>query len=302
MTEKRNVTCALLGPFSLTVLAALYGFGGMFARVAAIFGDRYEDMSFGWYVPVFSAYVLWTQRAALAEAVRANAGRISRAGFAASLFFAALALLGTRGLQVRFEQLGFIGLVVTLPWTFFGPRVAKICLFPAAYLLFTIPMATFLDVITVRLRLLASSVAMGTLNGLGFDVMRQGTAIVSTGSHPFSIDVAEPCSGLRSIFALTALTAAYAWYNQPTWTRRALLFACSAPLAILGNVVRVLTICLVAATAEPDFALGFYHDYSGYVVFVVAIACMVGVGETITRVAEHVAFTREMARRAGRAA
>jgi hypothetical protein len=55
------------------------------------------------------------------------------------------------------------------------------------------------------------------------------------------------------------------------------------PLAILGNVVRILSICLVAACTSADFALGFYHDYSGYVVFVVAIACMVACGEIITR-------------------
>jgi exosortase/archaeosortase family protein len=81
-----------------------------------------------------------------------------------------------------------------------------------------------------------------------------------------------------------ALTAAYAWYTQPTWRRRAALFACSVPLAILGNIVRILSICLVAACANADFALGFYHDYSGYVVFIVAIGCMVACGEVISRV------------------
>ena len=64
-------------------------------------------------------------------------------------------------------------------------------------------------------------------------------------------------------------------------------FVCAPPLAVLGNVVRVLTICLVAAYADSDFALGFYHDYSGYVVFIVAITAMVAVGELITRLFER---------------
>jgi len=253
----------------------------MFVRAAQMFNYPQEDMSYGWLVPIFSGYALWTVRREL----RAAAGAPSVCGFLASLPFYALALLGTRGLQLRFEQVGFIGLCITLPWAFYGRRVAKLCLFPALYLVFTIPVSSFLDVVTIHLRLIASGTALAVLKGIGFDVVQRGTALIATGAHPFSIDVAEPCSGLRSLFALMALTAAYAWYNQPTWLRRAALFACAVPLAVLGNVVRVLTICLVAATADPDFAMGFYHDYSGYVVFLVAISLMVACGEAITRLA-----------------
>jgi exosortase/archaeosortase family protein len=100
----------------------------------------------------------------------------------------------------------------------------------------------------------------------------------------FAIDIAAPCSGLRSLFALMALTAAYAYLNQRTWFRRALLFAMSVPIAVAGNVMRILSICLVAATASSEFATGFYHDHSGYVVFIAAIVMMVGAGEIISRI------------------
>lgn len=269
-----------LGAFAATVACMLAGFTGMFGRLCSVFNDPLEDMSHGWLVPVFSLYVLWTQRAALKEEV----GNPSFWGFVACLPCIGLSLIGARGLQVRFEQLGFIGLCMALPWAFFGLRVAKRCVFPALFLLFTVPMTSYLDAVTIHLRLLASGTAFVILKGFGVDVVQTGTAIVSQGAHPFSIDVAEPCSGLRSIVALTALTAAYAWYTQPTWKRRAVLFACSVPLAVLGNVVRILSICMVAAWANPDFALGFYHDYSGYIVFIVAIACMVACGEVISKV------------------
>ena len=269
-----------LGAFAVTVVCMLVGFGGMFKRLDFVFNDPLEDMSHGWLVPIFSLYVLWTQR----KEIRENVGSPSPWGFLACLPCIGVALVGARGIQVRLEQLGFIGLCLALPWAFFGRRVAKRCLFPALFLLFTVPMSSYLDAVTIHLRLFASGTAFVLLRGFGVDVVQQGTAIVAQGAHPFSIDVAEPCSGLRSIVALTALTAAYAWYTQPTWRRRAALFACAVPLAVLGNVVRVLSICLVAAWASPDFAMGFYHDYSGYVVFIVAIACMVACGEVITRV------------------
>ena len=267
---------------------AIWGFATMFVRVADVFRDDLEDMSFGWIVPVFSLYVLWTER----KELRASLGAPSFAGLLACLPCAALAFLGARGLQIRFEQLGFIGLCIAVPWAFFGRRTAKCFLFPALFLVFTIPMSSYLDVVTVHLRLLASSTAIAVLQGLGFDVAQRGTAIYSTGAHPFNIDVAAPCSGLRSIFALMTLTAAYAWFSQTTWLRRAALFACSVPLAVLGNVVRVMSICLVAAWANPKFALGFYHDYSGYVVFVVAISLMVACGELVAHVADKMAAAR----------
>ena len=268
-----------LGAFVVTVVCMLVGFIGMYGHLRAVFSDPYEDMSHGWLVPIFSLYVLWTQR----EELKKEVGPPSIGGFLACLPCIGVALIGSRGMQVRFEQIGFIGLCMALPWAFYGRRVAKGCVFPALFLLFTVPMTSYLDAVTIHLRLFASGTAFVLLRGFGVDVVQVGTAIVSQGAHPFSIDVAEPCSGLRSLVALTALTAAYAWYTQPTWRRRAALFACAIPLAVLGNVVRVLSICFVAAWASPDFALGFYHDYSGYVVFVVAIALMVACGEIISR-------------------
>ena len=268
--------------FLATVAFMLYGFGGMFMRLRNAFADPIEDMSFGWLVPVFSLYVLWTSRRELKE----SAGKPSMLGFLACLPCIAVALVGTRGLQLRLEQAGFVGLCIALPWAFFGWRTAKLCVFPAIYLLFTVPLATFLDAVTIHLRLLASGTAFAVLKGFGVEVAQHGTAIIAQGAHSFNIDVAEPCSGLRSLFALMALTAAYSWYTQPTWLRRIVLFACSIPLAVLGNVVRILTICMCAAWGSADFAMGFYHDYSGYVIFIVAISLMVACGEFISHFAD----------------
>jgi exosortase len=268
---------------AITVLCALYGFGGMFDRVYVIFAHAHEeDMSFGWFVPIFSLYVLWTKRDELIEAVCNS--RFSWLGLILCIPFLGISLLGTRGVQLRLEQLGFIGLCVTLPWTFFGWRMAKLFLFPAFYLLFCIPLATFLDFVTIQLRYLASATSLAVLNGIGLEAVREGTAVISRGAHPFAVDIAEPCSGLRSLFALMALTAGYAYFNQPTWFRRALLFLCSIPLAILGNVARIVSICVIASCTDPQFATGFYHDYSGYIVFIVAISLMVVAGGILDRI------------------
>ena len=268
-----------LGLLAVALGSLAWGFQALLFRHAPdVFSNPQEDMSFAWYVPLFSLYVVWRERRELV----ASLGGPSWSGALATVPFLAIGFLGVRGVQVRLEELGFIGLLVTVPWTFYGRRTAGRLLFPAAFLLFCIPLATFLDVITVHLRLLAVSVAYAVLHGVGVDAIRQGT-MISSASGAFSIDVAEPCSGLRSIFALLALTAGYAYFTQRTTLRKFVLFALAVPIAILGNVARILSICLVGTCANPRFATGFYHDYSGYVVFVVAILLMVAAGEALNR-------------------
>ena len=254
----------------------------LFYHAPMIFSDPKEDMSFAWYVPLFSLYVVWKEREKLVDSVRDP----SWVGAVAAIPFLFLGFLGTRGIQVRLEIVAFAGLLLTLPWAFFGSGMAKCIVFPVAFLLFCVPMASFLDIITVHLRIFATGTAEAILHGAGVDVVRTGT-MLSTSGGAFAIDVADPCSGLRSIFALMALTAGYAYFTQPTWIRRAVLFSFSIPLAVAGNVMRILSIVVVGTYASGTFATGFYHDYSGYVVFIVAIFLMVVCGEAMSKVCDR---------------
>lgn len=241
----------------------------IFVHAPVVFNDPLEDMSFAWYVPLFSAYVIWRERAEIIS----SAGDPSLVGCFAVLCALFCGFLGMRGVQVRLEILSFASLVAFLPWAFYGPRMAAKLIFPAAFLLFCMPLASFLDVVTVHLRLIATSVATALLQGSGADIVRTGT-MISSSDGSFAIDVASPCSGLRSLFALLALSAGYSYFALPTWPRRILLFVFSVPIAILGNVVRILSICIVGSVASASFATGFYHDYSGYVIFAVSILLM----------------------------
>ena len=263
--------------FALALASLLWGFWLMFSAHALwAFSAPEEDLSYGYFVPLFSLYILWRERARLVP------GRGCWAAVLLLLPALFLGFIGIRGAQLRFEIVGFIGIVWSLTLLFWGWRTAKAAMFPCAFLLFCIPLNSFLDVITVHLRLFATGAAFAILKGLGADIVRQGTMLASS-AGTFAIDVAAPCSGLRSIFALMALTAAYSYFAQPTWTRRAILFASSVPLAVLGNVVRILTIVATANWCSAEFATGFYHDYSGYVVFLVAVSLMVAFSGLLTR-------------------
>ncbi|MDX9867307.1 MAG: exosortase/archaeosortase family protein [Kiritimatiellia bacterium] len=266
------IACGIIG------LAALIHYRAMFVATAAMFAEPLEDMSHGWLVPVFSLYVLWRQR----NALRAAAGRPDGAGAGWVALFLVIAWFGSRGGQSRMEQVSFIGLVWSVPYALWGRRVERLMRFPAAFLFFAVPLSSFLDFFTIHLRLVTSVLATGILNGLGLAVERSGTALFSrVPGGTFNVDVADPCSGIRSLFALMALTAAYAYFTRKGLWRKWALFACSLPIAMIGNMVRIMSICLIARWFGQETATGFYHDYSGYVVFLVGVLLMVQAGEWI---------------------
>ena len=272
-----------LALFVAAFASMIWGFRLLiFFHAPNVFAAPEEDLSYGWYVPIFSLYVLWIER----EKIAASFGKPSAAGLLLLIPSLLVGYVGARGGQIRFEIVGFIGILIALTLCVFGWKTAKQTLFPFLFLLFCVPLHSFLDVITIHLRLFAVGTAYELLRGLGVDVLRQGTMLASsTGS--FSIDVADPCSGLRSLFAMLALTAGYAYFTQPTWIRRGALFALAIPIAVFGNIVRIFSIVAVAASCSPTFATGFYHDYSGYVVFLVSIFCMVACGGLVTKVSER---------------
>ena len=268
----RVIVCGIIA------VAALIHYRPMFVVTAAMFAEPLEDMSHGWLVPLFSLYVLWRQRHALREA----AGRPDRVGAVWVALFLVIAWFGSRGGQSRMEQVSFIGLVWSVPYALWGRRVERLMRFPAVFLFFTVPLSSFLDFFTIHLRLVTSVLATGILNGLGLAVERSGTALFSrVPGGSFNVDVADPCSGIRSLFALMALTAAYAYFSQRSLWRKWALFACSLPIAMIGNMVRIMSICLIARWFGQEAATGYYHDYSGYVVFLVGVLLMVQAGDWI---------------------
>jgi len=263
---------------ALLAVAALLNYRRTFSYTMAMFAEPLEDMSHGWLIPFFSLYLLWRRRRDL----RDGAGSPSWRGVVWVVFFLVLAWFGGRGGQSRLEQVSLIGLIWSVPFAFWGGGVERSLRLPAAYLAFTIPVSSFVDFFTIHLRIFSSAFATGVLNGVGLAIERTGTAIYSkVQGAEFKVDVADPCSGIRSLFAMMALTAAYASLSQQTTVRKWLLFGCSIPIAMIGNMVRIMTICLVAAWFGQDVATGYYHDYSGYVVFLVGVLLMVKAGDLI---------------------
>ena len=238
---------------------------------AASFGG--EDYSHGFLIPFVSIGIIWWKRKEIAAAPR----HVSRIGLAIVVLGLLIHWLGAKSQQPRASLFGCLVLLWGIPFYFYGWQVAKWLIFPCSYLILCIPL-NFLDSLTFPLRIFSTIVSTALLNGLGIAAERSGSAIYSTAAGGFNFDVADPCSGIRSLLAMTALTAVYAYVTQKTLLKKWILFLGSIPLAIIGNIARITTIALVAEAFGQKVATGLYHDYSGYIFFPVAIALMVGLG------------------------
>lgn len=265
---------------AIVLAFTLWNFTNMFKLTAFVFNSPHEDLQHGWALPFVSAFFIWRKRKELAEA----AAEPSWEGAALALLFLVPAWIGKLGRQYRLEQIAFIGLLWSFPYAFWGRRVARLLAFPIGFLLFAMPVVTFFDLFTVHLRMFSATAAAWLLNGLGVMVEQAGTAICShLPGATFNVDVADPCSGIRSLLALIALAAAYAYLWQKTLFGKLALFACAMPVAAIGNMLRIMSICLVARFFGQDVATGYYHDYSGYVVFLIGLWVLMGLNTLLNK-------------------
>lgn len=227
------------------------------------------DYAYGMFLPLASLAALWMRRREIAAAPR----RPDVRGVLVVVAALGLHWLGVLAQQPRISVAGLIFLLWGLPFLIYGYGVARWLLFPCAYLFLAIPL-NFIDSMTAPLRLFATAVSAGLLNGFGLEVQRVGAGLYSSAGNPFSFNVAPECSGLRSLLAMTALMGFYAWYSQKTLAKKWILFLFSVPVAIVANICRVILVVLVAAFWGQETAMGLWHDYSGYPIFLISIVLM----------------------------
>lgn len=252
------------------------GSGSAFRWMIARWGDKESfgaDYSHGYLIPFVSLWVVWSKREELFTVPK----KVCRIGLFVIIAALSLHWLGAKMQQTRISLISLILLIWGIPFYFFGWQVAKRLIFPCAYLIFCVPL-NFLDALAGPLQRIATTMGHNALIGLGIECQRVGTMLRSP---YFDLNVEAACSGLRSLLAMTALTAVYAYFTQQTFIKKWLLFLLSIPIAVAGNVSRIISIALVSVTTGQKFGAGLHHDWSGYVLFSVAIGLMIGVGNLL---------------------
>jgi exosortase D (VPLPA-CTERM-specific) len=223
------------------------------------------NFTHGWLVPAFSLYVLWQDRKRL-KTIEVAPSWAGLPFVVAGLVMLVLAVLGVEIFTARVSMLILLaGLVIVFRgWKFF-----RAVLFPLAFLILMIPLPNLIQQkFTFPLQLLASKLATGMLETVGVPVLREGNLISLAKKQ---LEVAQACSGIRSLYSLVTLAIVYGYLMEKrNWVRVVLAFA-AIPIAVLANSFRIFGTGLIVQYWDPDKAEGFYHEFEGWVVFVVSL-------------------------------
>ncbi|HWW13919.1 MAG TPA: exosortase A [Candidatus Dormibacteraeota bacterium] len=233
-------------------------------------GQWWTDPNFshGFFVPLFSAFVVWQERSRLALL----SPQPSWWGLLFLGFGLCVLVVGQLGAELFLSRVSLLivlaGLIVLfLGWTFF-----RVLLFPWAFLLLMVPIpAIIFNQIAFPLQLLASKVASTTLPWMGVPVLREGNVIILPA---MALEVADACSGIRSLMSLTTLAVIYGYLMERKIGPRVLLALASIPIAVIANSLRVVGTGLLVQYWDPDKAQGFFHEFQGWLMFVASLAML----------------------------
>ena len=226
------------------------------------------DYSHGFLVPLFAGFLVWDKRFTL----RSIPVRQSWAGVPLIALGLATAILGVYGAELFISRISFLILLVGLIWTFLGGAVLRELRLPLAVLVLAIPFpAIIFNQITFPLQLLASQAASAFLPLLGVPVLREGNVIQLPSMR---LEVAEACSGIRSLMSLFTLSVFYGYFLERTTGRRWFLALASIPIAVVANAARIVGTGLCVQYWDPSKAVGFFHEFSGWVMFVISLSSL----------------------------
>ncbi len=227
-----------------------------------------ENMGHGFFVPLVAGFIAWQRRKVLlATPIRPNGW-----GLVLVVWGAVQAVIATLGAELFTARLSFVIALFGVILYLGGKEWIKVLLFPLLLLLFMIPIpAIIYAALTLKLQLLASELGEMMIGWMGIPVLRAGNTLQLPSQ---TLDIAEACSGIRSLLSLGFLSLVYAYFmDKRVWMRWALLIA-TVPIAIGANGVRVAVTGLLSEI-NTKLAQGAYHEMEGYIVFIVALIALI---------------------------
>lgn len=292
---------AFLIPYSSSLWEIKKPLAGLILALCA-FGQTTEvsaaqDYTYCLLVPFIVAYLVYLRRGDLARApVRGN-------NLSLGLMLLAI-LVYWFGMRAENQYFGYLAVQILLAgvvlWLW-GWAMFRILLFPWAFFAFVWPLPFLDPIIAFPLRIAMSTMASHLLPLMGIPCIQSGTALLSPSDAlhniplgaRFQIDIADPCSGIRSLFALLMFSALFGYLFVPRLWQQWVVFLSAFPLAILGNLVRVIMLVLGSICFGSAFAIGtndnpsWFHEGCGFLVWVVALGAEVGLASLLTRDWKH---------------
>jgi len=265
----------------LHLLLLLVAVGVAYATIIPGMVDDWSNdpnYSHGFLVPLISGYFLWQSWPELKQVTLkpSNAGLAVIVG---SLLLLALGYVGVEYFTMR-ASLVFLLAGIVLFWC--GWTVLRLTALPIAFLLFMVPLPYIVyDALAFPLKLFVTKYSVMSLKLMGVTVVREGNIIM----FPQTVfEVADACSGLRSLVSLLALAVTMAFLTQQGTVKRTILIISALPIAIATNMFRVIATGVLAQFYGAKAAEGFFHEFAGMAVFALAMVLLIAVSVLLKRI------------------
>jgi exosortase len=258
--------------------------------MAFLFADVLANMAHDWWtdpawsqgllLPPLAFYIAWIHRSRTLSAP----GESDLRGLLVTAFACLLFLTGKLASEEFTTRISFVVLLTGVIWTFWGLKRLKTLAFPMLLLATMVPLPALLyNSLAAPLQIFASDLGSQIAQAFGISLFRDGNIIQLAN---ISLGVEEACSGLNSLSALGVGALLFGYITCSRLVNRILIFLVAIPLAIAINVLRIAGTAILA-DYNQDFAMGFYHMFSGWLVFVVGAAALYLVAQGLHAISEH---------------
>jgi exosortase len=262
----------------LASLAILY-----YAAVQSLVYDWSHDPDFshGFLIPLISLYLVW-QRSDELQTLTVSPRNFGSIVIIGGLLLLIVGNLASESFTQRFSLLVVLsGIIIYL----LGWQHLKLLAFPIAFLIFMIPIPSILmQKITFPMQLFASQVATLSSQALDIPVLREGNIIHLVGD---TLEVEKACSGIRSLISLVSIGTVMAYFiTRVNWQRAVVILSCF-PIAVATNAFRVSMTGILAHYYGIEMAEGFFHGFSGAVLYFAGLILVGIVGLSLSKVSKN---------------
>jgi exosortase len=201
---------------------------------------------------------------------------------------------GSLGAELFLQRISLLGVIVGLVILLHGWRTLRAAAFPLAFLILMIPLPGIIYYeLVIPLQSVASQLAAWILHAIAlFPVQREGNVLILPST---SLEVAEACSGIRSLFSLLTITAMYAYLEEKSNFIRWSLCLLAFPIAVAGNAGRIVFAAISAELAGASAVEGWAHFLSGLFLFLFSTLLVVLCHALLRSVFRRVAYLRRPA-------
>lgn len=259
----------MLFRFSLLLVLWFISFIPIYPSLVSVWLNH-SDNSHGILVPIVSVYFIWMQKEKL-RAIQWSNWNWGGVVLASSMGFYLLSYAG--GIEVVARSMivfSLIGLVLFI----LGKAAFSALAFPLGFLIFMVPVPdSILSLVSFPLQLFATKISTFLIQGVGIAAYREGNMLYFAQTQ---LEVAEACSGIRSIMSFGMLSFIFAYMMNKIWWKRVFLIVSTIPLALFANIVRVTGTGILAHFYGDEVARGFLHEFSGLAVFAFGFVLLIG--------------------------